>query len=48
MMTEKVSPYQSCSKSAVIILGIILMAWSVLFSIFLIIQGAWPVSLFSV
>ena len=29
-----------------IILGIILMSWCSLFSIFLIIQGAWPVSIF--
>ena len=46
MMNEKIVPYQSCSKSAFLILGIILMCWSSLFSVFLIIQGAWPVSLF--
>ena len=45
-MNEKIIPYQSCSKSVFIILGIILMGWSALFSIFLISQGAWPVSIF--
>ena len=45
-MKEKIIPYQSSSKSLFIVLGIILMFWSVLFSIFLISQGAWPVSLF--
>ena len=43
---ENIAPYQSCSKSVFIILGIILMCWCSLFSIFLIIQGAWPVSIF--
>ncbi len=46
MMKEKIIPYQSSSKSIFIILGIILMGWSILFSIFLITQGAWPVSIF--
>ena len=46
MMKEKIIPYQSSSKSVFLILGIVLMFWSVLFSIFLISQGAWPVSLF--
>ena len=46
MMKEKIVPYQSSSKSIFIILGIILMFWSVLFSLFLIAQGAWPVSIF--
>ena len=46
MMKEKIIPYQSSSKSVFLILGIILMFWSVLFSIFLISQGAWPVTLF--
>ena len=46
MMKEKIIPYQSSSKSVFLILGIILMFWTVLFSIFLISQGAWPVSLF--
>ena len=46
MMKEKIIPYQSSSKSAFLILGIILMIWTVLFSIFLISQGAWPVTLF--
>ena len=45
-MKEKIIPYQSSSKSAFLILGIILMFWSVLFSLFLISQGAWPVTLF--
>ncbi len=45
-MNENVTPYQSCSKSVFLILGIILMGWSALFSIFLISQGAWPVSIF--
>jgi len=43
---EKITPYQSCSKSVFIILGTILMVWCFLFSIFLIIQGAWPVTIF--
>jgi uncharacterized membrane protein len=46
MMREKIIPYQSSSKLVFIILGIILMFWSVLFSLFLIAQGAWPVSIF--
>ena len=46
MMKEKIIPYQSSSKLVFIILGIILMFWSVLFSLFLIVQGAWPVSIF--
>ena len=46
MMKEKIIPYQSSTKSIFIILGIILMLWSVLFSLFLITQGAWPVSIF--
>ena len=45
-MNENITPYQSCSKSVFLILGIILMVWSALFSIFLISQGAWPVSIF--
>jgi len=45
-MKEKITPYQSSSKSIFIILGIILMIWSILFSLFLIAQGAWPVSIF--
>ena len=45
-MNEKITPYQSCSKSVFLILGIVLMGWSALFSIFLISQGAWPVSIF--
>ena len=46
MMKEKIIPYQSSSKLVFIILGIVLMLWSVVFSIFLIAQGAWPVSIF--
>ncbi|MDC1047214.1 DUF2244 domain-containing protein [Alphaproteobacteria bacterium] len=45
-MKEKIIPYQSSSKLVFIILGIILLGWSILFSVFLITQGAWPVSLF--
>tara|TARA_A100001015_G_scaffold254692_1_gene295671 strand:- start:439 stop:879 length:441 start_codon:yes stop_codon:yes gene_type:complete len=45
-MKEKIIPYQSSSKLVFIILGIILMFWSILFSLFLIAQGAWPVSIF--
>ena len=45
-MDEKIRPYQSCSKSVFFILGIIFISWISLFSIFLIIQGAWPVSIF--
>ena len=46
MMKEKIIPYQSSSKLVFIILGIILMLWSILFSLFLIAQVAWPVSIF--
>ena len=46
MMKEKIIPYQSSSKLVFIILGIILMLWSILFSLFLIAQGAWPVTIF--
>jgi len=46
MMKEKIVPYQSSSKSIFIILGIVLMLWSIVFSLFLIAQGAWPVSIF--
>jgi len=46
MMKEKIIPYQSSTKSIFIILGIILMLWSIVFSFFLIAQGAWPVSIF--
>ena len=45
-MNLQVTPYQSCSKLIFLILGVILMLWSTLFSIFLISQGAWPVSIF--
>ena len=43
---ENVTPYQSCSKSVFLVLGIIFIFWISLFSIFLIMQGAWPVSIF--
>ena len=46
MMKEKIIPYQSSSQLVFLILGIILFGWSILFSVFLITQGAWPVSLF--
>ena len=45
-LNEDIRPYQSCSKSVFLILGIIFISWISLFSIFLIIQGAWPVSIF--
>ena len=45
-MNENITPHQSCSKSVFLFLGIILMGWSALFSLFLISQGAWPVSIF--
>jgi Integral membrane protein len=45
-MKEKIIPYQSCSKSLFIFLGIILVLWSVLFSIILISYGAWPITIF--
>ena len=45
-MNENIRPYQSCSKSAFLVLGIIFISWISLFSIFLIVQGAWPVSVF--
>ena len=46
LMNEDVKPYQSCSKSVFLVLGIIFISWISLFSIFLILQGAWPVSIF--
>ena len=45
-MKELISPYQSCSKSVFLVLGIIFITWCTLFSIFLILQGAWPVTIF--
>ena len=45
-MNENIVPYQSSSKTAFLILGFILLGWGALFSIFLISQGAWPVSIF--
>ena len=46
ILSENITPYQSCSKSVFLLLGIILMVWVSLFSVFLIMQGAWPVSIF--
>ena len=46
MMKEKIIPYQSCSKSLFIFLGIILVLWGVLFSLILISYGAWPITIF--
>ena len=46
MMKEKIIPYQSCSKSLFIFLGILLVLWSVLFSLILISYGAWPITIF--
>ena len=45
-INENITPYQSCSKSVFYILGIIFISWITLFSSFLVIQGAWPVSIF--
>ena len=45
-MKESVSPYQSCSKNVFLILGFIFISWCTLFSIFLILKGAWPVTIF--
>ena len=45
-MNENIRPYQSCSKSVFLVLGIIFISWMSLFSVFLIMQGAWPVSIF--
>ena len=46
MMKEKIIPYQSCSKSLFIFLGIILVLWSTFFSLILISYGAWPITIF--
>tara|TARA_X000000950_G_C13679118_1_gene563203 strand:+ start:73 stop:522 length:450 start_codon:yes stop_codon:yes gene_type:complete len=46
LINENIRPYQSCSKSVFLVLGIIFISWISLFSIFLIVQGAWPVSVF--
>ena len=46
MMKEKIIPYQSCSKSLFVFLGILLVLWSALFSLILISYGAWPITLF--
>ena len=46
MMKEKIIPYQSCSKSLFIFLGMLLVLWSVLFSLILISYGAWPITIF--
>jgi len=45
-MNENIVPYQSSSKTIFLILGFILLGWCALISIFLISQGAWPVSIF--
>ena len=45
-MDENIVPHQSSSKTVFMILGFILLGWGALFSIFLISQGAWPVSIF--
>ncbi len=46
MMKEKIIPYQSCSKSLFVFIGIILVLWSLLFSLILISYGAWPITIF--
>ena len=46
LFNENIKPYQSCSKSVFLILGIIFISWISIFSFFLIIQGAWPVTIF--
>ena len=46
MIKEKIIPFQSCSKSLFIFLGIILVLWSLLFSLILISYGAWPITIF--
>ena len=46
LLNENIKPYQSCSKTVFLFLGIIFISWISLFSIFLIAQGAWPVSIF--
>ena len=46
LMNENIVPYQSSSKTVFLILGFILLGWGTLFSLFLISQGAWPVSIF--
>ncbi len=38
-LNENIRPYQSCSKSVFLVLGIIFISWISLFSIFLIVQG---------
>ena len=45
-INENIVPYQSSSKTVFLILSFILLGWAALFSIFLISQGAWPVSIF--
>ena len=45
-MNENIVPYQSSSKTAFLVLGFLLLGWGTLFSIFLILQGAWPVTIF--
>ena len=45
-MKEKIIPYQSCSKSTFVFLGIALVLWSSVFSLILISNGAWPITIF--
>ncbi|MDC0057681.1 DUF2244 domain-containing protein [Pelagibacteraceae bacterium] len=45
-MNENIVPFKSCSKAVLLILGIVLMGWGMLFSMLLILNGAWPVSIF--
>lgn len=46
MIKEKIIPYQSCSKSLFVFIGIILVLWSLMFSLILISIGAWPITIF--
>tara|TARA_B100000287_G_C20204405_1_gene611414 strand:+ start:153 stop:593 length:441 start_codon:yes stop_codon:yes gene_type:complete len=46
MIKEKIIPYQSCSKSLFIFIGIVLIIWSSIFSLILITYGAWPITFF--
>ena len=46
MIKEKIIPYQSCTKSVFVFLGIILVLWCSAFSLILISYGAWPITIF--
>ena len=46
MLKEQITPYQSCTKSIFVLLGLILILWSLVFSLILISYGAWPISIF--